>query len=83
MLSSQEDDGTRENGAQGAQTRHLVHALNGTWRAVPRAVAGCSICCLPKETTIGFHIRMMPMWDAEGVAFRPARGSAAQGSAPV
>ena len=31
-----------------------------------RAVAGCSICCLPKETTIGFHIRMMPMWDAEG-----------------
>jgi hypothetical protein len=22
-----------------------------------RAVAGCSICCLPKETTIGFHIK--------------------------
>jgi hypothetical protein len=43
----------------------------GTWRAFLRAVAGCSICCLPKETTIGFHIRMVPMWDAEGVAFRP------------
>jgi hypothetical protein len=26
-----------------------------------RAVAGCSICCLPKETTINFHIRMMPI----------------------
>ena len=25
-----------------------------------RAVAGCSICCLPKETTVDFHIRMMP-----------------------
>ena len=36
-----------------------------------RAVAGCSICCLPKKTTVDFHIKMMPMWDAEGVAFRP------------
>ena len=34
-----------------------------------RAVAGCSICCFPKETTIVFHIRSMPMWDAEGLVF--------------
>jgi hypothetical protein len=31
-----------------------------------RAVAGCSICCLPKETTINFHIRMMPIGIAVG-----------------
>jgi hypothetical protein len=31
-----------------------------------RAVAGCSICCLPKETTIVLHIKMMPMWDEKG-----------------
>jgi hypothetical protein len=27
-----------------------------------RAVAGCFDCCLLEETTIGFPMRMMPMW---------------------
>src|SRR5271165_35648 len=47
-----------------------LHADSGTPRTgrhvacfPARAVAGCYICCLPEETTIGFHIRMMPMWD--------------------
>ena len=37
----------------------------GTWACFPRAVAGCFICRLPKETTIGFHIRMVPTWSGD------------------
>src|SRR5271154_5695651 len=38
-----------------------LHTWNATPRSFTRAVAGCSIYCLPKETTINFHIRMMPI----------------------
>ena len=49
-----------------------LHSDSGTprtgWHVAcfrARAVAGCSICCLPKETTINFHIRTMPMWSGD------------------
>jgi hypothetical protein len=43
-----------------------------------RAVAGCSICCLPKETTINFHIRTMPMWTVIGPGWRSCWAASAR-----
>ena len=43
--------------------RGLQQLWAGLWHAFPRAVAGRSICCLPKETRIGFDTRTMPMWE--------------------
>src|ERR1039458_5153208 len=55
----------------------------GTRRAFPRAVAGCSHCCLPKETTIGFHIRTMPMWEVEAASAESIREGTKQLCGPA
>ena len=66
--------------ASGLHADSRTPQVAGTWRAFLRArLQGCSICCLPKETTINFHIRTMPMWmvlanfpQAEGKQFKGA-----------
>ena len=61
------DSGGRRRAAFGASGLYAdsrtPHWGLGMWRALLRAVAGCSISRLPKETTIDFHIRMMPRWE--------------------